>query len=90
MRFSVVAGFHKSDMSNRAKKHLFPGKSVVLDGLNCFPAVKYAGCDHHAIIKGNDATNMENSEFKRVDTMIGNVKNSIHGTYHAINEKHVP
>ncbi|PSV65614.1 transposase, partial [Photobacterium phosphoreum] len=25
-----------------------------------------------------------------VDTMIGNVKNSIKGTYHAIREKHIP
>jgi transposase-like protein len=90
MRFSVVAGFHKNDISNWAKKHLFPGTSVVSDGLNCFPAVKDAGCEHHAIIKSGDTTSMEYSEFKWVDTMIGNVKNSIHGTYHAISEKHVP
>jgi len=90
MRFSVVAGFHKNDISNWAKKHLFPGTSVVSDGLNCFPAVKDAGCDHHAIIKGGGTTSMEYSEFKWVDTMIGNVKNSIHGSYHAISEKHVP
>jgi len=90
MRFSVVAGFHKNDISNWAKKHLFPGTSVVSDGLNCFPAVKDAGCEHHAIIKSDGTKSMEYSEFKWVDTMIGNVKNSIHGTYHAISEKHVP
>ena len=90
MRFSVVAGFHKNDISNWAKKHLFPGTSVVSDGLNCFPAVKDAGCSHHAIIKSTSATIKEYSEFKWVDTMIGNVKNSIHGTYHAISDKHVP
>ncbi len=90
MRFSVVAGFHKNDISNWAKKHLFPGTSVVSDGLNCFPAVKDAGCEHHAIVKADGTTSMEYSEFKWVDTMIGNVKNSIHGTYHAISEKHVP
>ena len=90
MRFSVVAGFHKNDISNWAKKHLFHGTSVVSDGLNCFPAVKDAGCVHQAIIKGGGTKSMEYSEFKWVDTMIGNVKNSIHGTYHAISEKHVP
>lgn len=90
MRFSVVAGFHKNDISNWAKKHLFPGTSVVSDGLNCFPAVKDAGCSHHAIVKGGGATSMEHSEFKWVDTMIGNVKNSIHGTYHAVSRRHVP
>ncbi len=90
MRFSVVAGFQKNDISNWSRKHLFPGTSVVSDGLNCFPAVENAGCTHHAIIKSDSATNMEHSEFKWVDTMIGNVKNSIHGTYHAVSERHVP
>ena len=90
MRFSVVAGFTKNDISNWAKSHLFPGTSVLSDGLNCFPAVKDAGCDHHVIVKSHIAKSHRYSEFKWVDTMIGNVKNSIHGTYHAISEKHVP
>jgi len=90
MRFSVVAGFHKNDISNWATKHLFPGTSVVSDGLNCFPAVKDADCSHHVIVKNGNVTSMEHSAFKWVDTMIGNVKNSIHGTYHAISIRHVP
>jgi hypothetical protein len=61
----------------------------VSDGLNCYLAVKDAGCDHHAIVKSGGTASMEYSEFKWVDTMIGNVKNYIHGT-HAISEKHVP
>jgi len=28
--------------------------------------------------------------FTWVNTMIGNVKNAIHGTYHAVSEKHLP
>ena len=28
--------------------------------------------------------------FKWINTMIGNVKNAIHGTYHAVSEKHLP
>jgi transposase-like protein len=90
MRFSVVAGFHKKDISNWAKKHLCPGTSVVSDGLNCFPAVKDAGCSHHAIIKSSIKITERYSDFKWLDTMIGNVKNSIHGTYHSVSEKHVP
>ncbi|PUB79944.1 MAG: IS1595 family transposase, partial [gamma proteobacterium symbiont of Ctena orbiculata] len=30
------------------------------------------------------------SNFKWVNTMLGNVKNSLLGTFHAIREKHVP
>ncbi len=90
MRFSVVGGFHKNNISNWAKSHLFPGTLVLSDGLNCFPAVKDAGCSHHAIVKSSATKSERYSEFKWVDTMIGNVKNSIHGTYHAVTEKHVP
>jgi len=90
MRFSVVTGFNKNDISSWAKNHLFPGTSVLSDGLNCFPAVKDAGCNHHVIVKSHIAKSQRHSDFKWVDTMNGNVKNSIHGTYHAISEKHVP
>ena len=90
MRFSVVGGFHKSDISNWAKKHIYPGTTVVSDGLNCFTAVKDAGCSHYPIIKAHGTKNKEYSEFKWVDTMIGNIKNSIRGTYHAVSERHVP
>ncbi len=90
MRFSAVAGFNKNDISNWAKSYLFPGTSVLSDGLNYFPAVKDAGCSHHVIVKSHIAKSKRYPEFKWVDTMNGNVKNSIHGTYHAVSEKHVP
>jgi len=77
-------------ISNWTKRHLFPAISVLSDGLNCFPAVKDAGCNHHVTIKSHIAKTQRYSEFKWIDTMIGNVKNSIHGPYHTIGEKHVP
>ncbi len=33
---------------------------------------------------------MKRPEFKWVNTMIGNIKNSILGTYHSVSETHVP
>jgi len=33
---------------------------------------------------------VEKPYFKWINTMISNVKNSMHGTHHAINQKHLP
>ena len=38
--------------------------------------------------KAGDSVGLERTI--KVNTMISNVKNSIHGTYHAINQKHLP
>lgn len=63
---------------------------VVSDGLNCFYGVIDAGCAHDAIVTGGDPSSVSLKAFTWINTMIGNVKNSINGSYHAINEKHLP
>lgn len=90
MRFSEVTAFTKHEVTGWAKKHLTPGTQVVSDGLNCFPGVVEAGCLHHVIITGGGPDSVDIPEFKWVNTMIGNVKNSIRGTYHSISDKHIP
>ena len=90
LRMSHVRGFTKHEITAWASKHLCPGSLVASDGLNCFPGVKEAGCDHEPIITGGDSGYDEFKIFKWVNTMIGNIKNAIHGTYHAVSEKHLP
>lgn len=46
--------------------------------------------DHVAIVTGGGRKSVQHSTFKWVNTMLGNVKNSLLGTFHAIREKHVP
>ena len=90
MRLSEVTGFTKGEITCWAKKHLVPGTIVVSDGLNCFPGVRDAGCSHRTIITGGGPDSVNIPEFKWVNTMIGNVKNSIRGSYHAISQDHIP
>ena len=49
-----------------------------------------AGCTHTATVTGGGFESVQLEEFKWVNTMIGNVKNAIKGTYHAIHKKHLP
>ncbi|MEJ2612706.1 MAG: transposase, partial [Candidatus Thiodiazotropha sp.] len=41
-------------------------------------------------VTGGGRQSAQHSCFKWVNTMLGNVKNSLLGTFHAIREKHVP
>ena len=89
IKFSQVDGFSKKEIGAWASKHLAPGTLVATDGLSCFPGVAEAACDHEAIITSGP----EYDEFKVftwLNTMIGNVKKAIHGTYHAVSLEHLP
>jgi transposase-like protein/ribosomal protein L37AE/L43A len=90
MRFSQVATFSKAEIHSWAQQHLTPGCTVISDGLSCFKALEEAGFDHTAIITGGGPDSVNLPEFKWVNTIISNVKRSIHGCFHAISEKHFP
>lgn len=90
MRFTKVEGFSKEAITKWAKRHLNAASIVVSDGLGCFGAVQDAGCEHEAIVTGGGPASVTLEAFTWVNTMIGNVKNSIHGTYHAVSEQHLP
>ena len=90
MRFSAVEGFKKKELTQWAKKHLWPSSLVVSDGLACFRGIEEANSFHLGIVTGGGPDSVKLPYFKWVNTMISNVKNSIHGTYHAINQKHLP
>ena len=90
MNLNVVDGFNLAEIERWAKKHLSPTSHVISDGLPCFSAVKTAGCRHTAIVTGGGFESVAIAEFKWVNTMIGNVKNAIKGTYHSVSKKHLP
>lgn len=90
LRLSHVASFTQQEITAWSAKHLSPGSLVVSDGFNCFPGVTQAGCDHEPIITYTGPEYDEFKVFKWVNTMIGNVKEAIHGTCHAKSKKHLP
>lgn len=90
MNLNVVKGFRTSEIKRWAEKHLEPGSVVYSDGLACFSAVLENDCHHYSIITGGGPNSVTREEFQWVNTMIGNVKRAINGTYHAINPKHLP
>ena len=77
--FSPVKTFSSEEVRNFALAHIDPSATVVSDGLACFRAV---GCHHEPVVvgKGKKSTKMEC--FNWINTILGNLKNSITGTLH--------
>ena len=90
MRLSVVSCFKKQEITEWAKKHLKEKTLVISDGLPCFNGLVAADIIHGSLSKNGKELHQYEAAFHWVDTMIGNVKNSIKETYHAIREKHIP
>lgn len=88
VKLTPVKGFQRKALADWAKQHLRPGTRVVSDGLNCFQAVKEAGCLHEPTVvgKGNRSTRL--SCFQQVNTVLGNLKTSLAGTYHSCRKKY--
>ena len=90
LRLSRVRGFRTREIARWSQLHLTPASHVCSDGLSCFAAVSQAGCTHQPTIISGPGGARRRKALKWVDTMLGNVKNAIHGTYHAIGHKHLP
>ena len=74
--------FTKSALSSFAAKSLVRPLSVVSDGLACFTALQQAGV-HEVTVTGGGAACVKLPQFKAVNTVLGNLKTALAGTYHA-------
>lgn len=85
----VVTGFRKAVLAAWATRYLTHGTAVVSDGLKCFPGVTEADCTHVAIPTGGGVPSEGHPIFVWINTLLGNVKNALHGTYHALRPKYL-
>jgi hypothetical protein len=84
VKFTPVAGFSSEAVVSWARAHLAPGCAVLTDGLACFRSVTIAGCTHAAIVTGGKHPN-DLPQFRWINTLLGNLKTSLSGTFHAFN-----
>lgn len=85
-----VEGFTLHEITRYAQHSVAPGSTVFSDGLACFKAFNTAHCQHTAIVTGSGRASAQNPVFKWVNTLLGNVKNALSGTFHAFHPKHSP
>jgi transposase-like protein len=80
--FAPVASFSSAEIAAWAKLSLAASATVISDGLACFRAVTEAGCTHKPQIVGKTRKSTEMGCFKWINTVLGNLKTAIAGTYH--------
>jgi hypothetical protein len=85
-----VAALSKIAIAKFAGTAFAEGVHAVSDALRCFPAVTGAGCTHTQVKTGSGAKAAKNPRFKWVNTVLGNIKAAMVGTYRAVRAKHVP
>ena len=90
MRLSRVSSFTSAEISAWAQKHLCSNSLVLTDGMPGFKGIGDTGIFHKAVVTGGGYESVKIEAFRWVNTMLGNVKRSLHGTYHSISKKHLP
>lgn len=81
---SVVPRFSRAAIRRWGEKHLAPGSHVRTDGLSCFTALTEAGCIHEPRVAGNPKIPENSAPFAWVNTVPGNLKTSLKGTFHTL------
>lgn len=75
--------FTREALEAWANKALAASAQVISDGLHCFKAVAGEVASHTAIVTGSGRQAATHPEFRRVNTVLSNLKTAISGTYHA-------
>lgn len=79
---ALVPGFTRKAVFDWATADLVPSCIVTSDGLGCFAGVTGAGCQHRAIV-ADGRKPKDLPEFNWINTVLGNLKTSLGGAYHA-------
>lgn len=82
IKMAPVPGFTLKAIADWAQRDLSPDCVVISDGLACFTGVTAAGCLHQPIVVGGRKPK-DLPEFSWINTVLGNLKTSFGGAYHA-------
>jgi hypothetical protein len=81
--FTRVKAFSHDEVARWAMGSLAPATTVVSDGLWCFQSVTAAGCTQQREVVGQGRRSTDMDCFTWVNTILGNLKTAMAGTYHA-------
>lgn len=83
MRLTPIAAFTKDAFTDWASKSLASTAHVVSDGLHCFMQATRVAASHERHVTGSGRQAAKRVEFRWVNTMLGNLKTALAGTYHS-------
>ena len=75
--------FTKESIEEFAAQRLLAPATLVSDGLGCFTAVQGTGIHHERHVTGGGVASAKSPHFMGLNTVLGNLKTSLAGTYHS-------
>ena len=75
--------FTNEEVAVFAASSIAPSATVVSDGLWCFGAVQIVGATHERVVTGGGRASAALPQLRAVNTVLGNLKRALGGTYHA-------
>jgi len=90
IKLNRVSRFSLHELEQWSCLNLTAGSAVTSDGLYCFTRVTEADCTHRRVVTGSGKKSAKNPVFTCLNTILGNIKTSLRGTYHSFRPKHVP
>jgi transposase-like protein len=82
LKLTVLSGFTLEAIKQWSLANLSPSSTIYSDGLGCFAAVTNAGCLHVPTVVGA-AKPRDLPAFKWINTVLGNLKTTLAGAFHA-------
>ena len=89
MRLTRIDNVRHVTIQAWAQRHLADGTNVVSDGLAGLRGVA-STARHEVVVTGGGLGSARHPRLLWVNTMIGNVKTALRGTYHGLRAKHLP
>ena len=83
MRLTPVVDFTNQEMAQWSHHNLAPGSHVVSDGTHAFAQVLQVQATHERHVTGGGRKGAQTPQLHWVNTMLGNLKTTIAGTYHS-------
>lgn len=81
VKIKRVKGFTKRALKALAERHIAATARVVSDGLGCFRGIAESGLTHEPVIAKRLGRSEKLPQFRWVNTVLANIKNSIDATY---------
>lgn len=89
IKLSMVKGFRVDEIKQWSNKNLKAGAFVLSDGLACFSGIEKAGFNHQSLVVGDSRDANKTSAFDWVNTILGNLKTALSGTFHKLSVHHL-
>lgn len=88
IRLKRIARFKRKRVKAVTKRIVAAGATVVTDGLSSFKGVADAACTHIVCVTGKGYRAARKPAFAAMNTILGNIKSAMVGTYRAVRRKH--